>query len=612
MSFHTLPEHSFRTRTKLLAAGVVAVCFTVLIGRLYYLTIVQGDWLSGKAAAQQLRDTEVPADRGEIYSSDGTLLATNASCWTIRASPREMAEESIALAAQGIAEILELEEEDVLALFSERTSNDCLLKQRVDRMSADAVRDFCEENDITGVLINQDTKRYYPEGELLASVLGFTNVDNVGVSGLELEYDSVLTGTDGMVLTASNAWGYTLDTSYVTALSAEQGDSLVLTIDANIQYYLENTLNYGVQETNVAARAVGIVMDVNTGEILAMATTPSYDPNEPRVIYDEETRLAVEALEGDEQTEARTLAQQTQWRNKAVSDLYEPGSVFKLITASAALDAGVITMEDTFLCSDSINVSGTTFHCANNKSHGLQTVTETLMNSCNQGLIQIGARLGADAFFDYFEAYGLCAATGIDLPAEPESSEYYTADELGPVELASCSFGQSSKITYLQMITAVCAVVNGGYLMQPYVVSQVLDSEGNVISETEPEVKTQVISEETSANMRQIMLDVVELGGGANAQIQGYEIGGKSGTSQKLDSEDSTARIASFVAVAPMDDPQVAVLICYDEPHTWTTSGGGLSAPACAEVLEQILTYWGVPMTEEETIEAIAIVDLAQ
>ncbi len=612
LGFHALPERAFRQRTKLLAAGIVIVCFSVLIGRLYYLTMIQGDWLSSKASAQQLRDTEVPADRGEIYSSDGTLLATNASCWTIRASPREMADDKVELAAAGIAEILELEEADVLALLSERTSNDCLLRQRVERSMADELRDFCEQNDITGVLINQDSKRYYPEGELLASVLGFTNVDNVGVSGLELEYDSVLTGVDGLVLTASNAWGYSLDTSYVTAIQAQEGNSLVLTIDANIQYYLENALNYGVQETNVSARAVGIVMDVNTGEILAMATTPSYDPNEPRVIYDEETRLAVEALEGDKQTEARTLAQQTQWRNKAVSDLYEPGSVFKLITASAALDAGVITMEDTFLCGDSIKVSGTTFHCANNKSHGLQTVTETLMNSCNQGLIQIGARLGADSFFEYFEAYGLCGATGVDLPAEPVSSEYYTADALGPVELASCSFGQSSKITYLQMITAVSAVVNGGYLMQPYVVSQVLDNEGAIISETEPVVKQQVISEETSAYMRQMMLDVVELGGGTNAQIQGYEIGGKSGTSQKLDSEDDTARIASFVAVAPMDDPQVAVLICFDEPHTWTTSGGGLSAPVCAQVLEQILTYWEIPASEEETVAAVAMIDLVE
>lgn len=609
MAFHALPERSFRMRTKFLASSIVIVCFSVLIGRLYYLTMVQGDELSAAAAAQQLRDTAVPADRGEIYSSDGTLLATNATCWTIRASPREMADDKVSLAAAGIAEILELEEEDVFALLNERDSNDCLLKQRVDRETADALRDFCTENDITGILINQDTKRYYPQGEFLASVLGFTNVDNVGVSGLELEYDSVLTGTDGVVLTASNAWGYTLDTSYVTAIEAEEGSSLVLTIDANIQAYLENALNYGVQETNVSERAVGIVMDVNTGAILAMATTPSYDPNEPRVIYDEETRLAVEALEGDEQTEARTLAQQTQWRNKAVSDLYEPGSVFKLVTAAAALDVGVISIDDTFLCSDYINVSGTIFHCANNNSHGLQTLSETIMNSCNQALIQIGARLGASAFFDYFEGFGLCSATGIDLPAEPEQSEYYTADELGPVELASCSFGQSSKITYLQMITAVSAIVNGGYLMQPYVVAEVLDSDGNTISETEPVVQNQVISEETSAYMRQIMLDVVELGGGTNAQIQGYSIGGKSGTSQKLDSEDDDARIASFVAVAPMDDPQVAILICYDEPDTWTTSGAGLSAPDCAEVLEQILTYWGIE-AEDEVVTAVAMIDV--
>ncbi len=610
--FHALPERSFHVRTRVLAWGMVLVCFSVLIGRLYYLILIQGDELSSSAAAQQLRDTVVPADRGEIYSADGVLLATNATCWTIRASPREIQDDKVALAAQGVAEILELDEAEVLEMFSERSSNDCLLRQRVDRDMADALRDFCEENGIEGILINQDSKRYYPEGEYLASVLGFTNVDNVGVSGLELEYDSVLTGTNGLVMTAANAWGYTLEQSYVTTYEAEEGNSLVLTIDSNIQHYLENALNYAVQETNVSARAVGIVMDVNTGAILAMSTTPSYDPNEPRVIYDEETRLALEELEGDALTEARQLAQQTQWRNKAVSDLYEPGSVFKLITAAAALDAGVVTLEDQFLCGDSISVAGTHFHCANNKSHGLQTITQALMNSCNQSFIQIGARLGADNFFEYFERFGLCTATGIDLPAEPEYSAYYTADQLGPVELASCSFGQSSKITYLQMITAVSAVVNGGTLMQPYVVAAIQDADGNVLEEIEPVEKEQVISEETSAMMREMMLAVVEEGGGYNAQIQGYAIGGKSGTSQKLDSEDAAARIASFVAVAPIDDPEVAILICFDEPHTWTTSGGGLSAPVCAEVLEQIMEYWGIEPTEEDAVNAIAMVEVVE
>ena len=326
-----------------------------------------------------------------------------------------------------------------------------------------------------------------------------------------------------------------------------------------------------------------------------MATTPAYDPNQPRVIYDDAARAAVDALTGEQRAAALQLAQQTQWRNKAVSDLYEPGSVFKLITCASALDAGAISPTDTFVCGEYISVSGTRFHCANRRRHGVQTVTEALMNSCNQSFIQIGARLGKDAFCDYFAAFGLRGATGIDLPAEPSKSLYYTADKMGPVELASCSFGQSSKVSYIGMAAAVAAIVNGGRLMRPYVVAEIRDADGSVIRQTEPACTRQVIKPETSAIMRQMMEAVVVSGGGQNAQIQGYRVGGKSGTSQKLDSDDPKARIASFVAVAPIDDPQLLCLVCIDEPHSWTTAGGTIAAPVCAEVLEQALVYRGVP-----------------
>lgn len=426
-------------------------------------------------------------------------------------------------------------------------------------------------------------------------MLGFTNVDNAGVSGLELEYNEQLTGQNGVVLTAVNAWGYTLEQSYETEQFPVEGSSLWLTIDANIQHYLENALNYAVQEHHVAARAVGIVLDVNTGAVLAMSTTPAYDPNQPRILYDEAARAAVDALSGEQRAAALQLAQQTQWRNKAVSDLYEPGSVFKLITCAAALDAGAITRNSSFYCGESISVAGTRFHCANHKRHGTQTVTQALENSCNQSFIQIGARLGKEAFCDYFAAFGLREPTGIDLPAEPKKSLYYTADRMGPVELASCAFGQSSKISYLEMAAAVCAVVNGGKLMQPYLVSDILAPDGTVLEHRDPVCKQQVIQPETSAVMREMMEAVVLYGGGRNAQISGYRVGGKSGTSQKLDSADEKARIASFVAVAPIDDPQFLCLVCLDEPHSWTTAGGSLSAPVCAEVLEQTLVYKGVP-----------------
>ena len=527
----TLPERAFRARARLVAALMCCVCFAGLAARLAYLQLFTGSWYTSRALGQQLRDTVVPADRGRIYSADGVLLAANSSCWTLRASPREMPADKLQLAAKGLAEILELDEGRLLEKFSDRASNDCLLRYRVERGTADAVRDFCEANGITGIRINQDSKRWYPQGEFLASVLGFTNVDNTGVSGLELKYNEVLTGQNGVVLTAVNAWGYTLEQSYETERVPLEGSSLRLTIDANIQHYLENALDYAVKEHHVAARAVGIVMDVNTGAVLAMSTTPAYDPNQPRIIYNAAARSAVDALTGDERAAALQLAQQTQWRNKAVSDLYEPGSVFKLITCAAALDTGAVSKNSTFYCGESISVAGTRFHCANHKRHGSQTVTQALENSCNQSFIQIGARLGKEAFCDYFAAFGLCAPTGIDLPAEPKKSLYYTADRMGPVELASCAFGQSSKISYMEMAAAVCAVVNGGKLMQPYLVSDILNPDGSILQHTQPVCKRQVIKADTSATMREMMEAVVLYGGGRNAQIRGYRVGGKSGTS---------------------------------------------------------------------------------
>ena len=597
----TLPERAFRARARLVAVLLCGVCFAGLAARLFCLQFPSGGWYTERALGQQLRDTVVPADRGRIFSADGVLLAANSSCWTLRASPREMPADKLDLAARGLAELLDLDAGKLLEKFSDRASNDCLLRYRVERETADAVRDFCAENGITGIRINQDSKRWYPQGEFLASVLGFTNVDNAGVSGLELEYDDLLTGENGVVLTAVNAWGYTLEQSYETERVPLEGSGLRLTIDANIQHYLENALNYAVQEHHVSARAVGIVMDVNTGAVLAMSTTPSYDPNEPRVIYDRAARAAVDALSGEQRAAAPQLAQQTQWRNKAVSDLYEPGSVFKLITCAAALDTGAVSKHSTFYCGESISVAGTRFHCANHKRHGSQTVTQALENSCNQSFIQIGARLGKEAFCDYFAAFGLREPTGVDLPAEPKKSLYYTADRMGPVELASCAFGQSSKISYLEMAAAVCAVVNGGKLMQPYLVSDILNPDGSILQHLDPVCRRQVLKAETSAAMREMMEAVVLYGGGRNAQIPGYRVGGKSGTSQKLDSEDEKARIASFVAVAPIDAPQFLCLVCLDEPHSWTTAGGSLSAPVCAEVLEQTLVYKGVPRAAVET-----------
>ena len=595
-------DRHMRRRTRLVAAVLALVCFGGLLVRLYRLQILDPDGYAARAADQQLRDTRLPAARGEIYAADGTVLATSETCWTIRASPRELADELVQPAAQALSEILDIDYEQTLAKFSQRSSNDCLLSRRVDRQKADAVRDWCRQNGAEGIQIRQDTKRVYPEGQFLGGVLGFTDVDNQGLWGLELQYDELLTGQDGRVLTAKNAWGYDMPTHYSTLVEAVPGSSLTLTIDANIQHWLESALSAAVQEHNVAARAVGIVMEVNTGAVLAMSSQPDYDPNTPRTLIDETVRAQVNALSGEERSAALQTAQQTQWRNKAISDLYEPGSVFKLITASAALDTGVCTKDSRFTCAGKINVAGTTFRCANGHIHGLETFAQGLAVSCNPCFIQIGARLGRENFCRYFEAFGLRTATGIDLPGEIKRSEYYTVEKMGPVELASCSFGQSSKVSYLQMLTAVCAVVNGGRLMQPYVVDTITAPDGTVQQRIRPTMVRQVISEATSATMRELMEGVVGVGTGKNAAVPGYRVGGKSGTSQKLDSENERARIASFVAVAPIDDPKIAVLVCLDEPHSWTTSGGALSAPVCAEVLAKALPYLGIEpqYTEEE------------
>ena len=597
-------DRHIRRRVRVFAGCLAVLCFGGLTARLFWLQLLDPDNYAARAADQQLRDTVVPAARGEIYSADGTLLAASETCWTIRAAPRELADELVEPAAKALSEILDIDEAETLEKFRQRSSNDCLLRRRVDRETADAVRRWCEENGAEGIQIRQDTRRVYPQGDFMGCLLGFTDVDNAGLWGLELEYDEALTGENGRVLTAKNAWGYDMPEQYSTLIQAVPGDSLTLTIDANIQHMLEGALSAAVAEHHVAARGVGIVMDVQTGAILAMTTKPDYDPNDPRTIVDEETRNAVNALSGEERSQALQTAQQAQWRNKAISDLYEPGSVFKLITCAAALDTGAVTPSSQFVCAGKIRVSGTTFRCANGHIHGLETLAQGLAASCNPCFIQVGARLGKEAFCDYFAAFGLREATGIDLPGEIKRSEYYTADRMGPVELASCSFGQSSKVSYLQMITAVSAIVNGGNLMQPYIVQSITDADGQTVRTVQPTVKRRVISEETSAAMRTLMEGVVTTGTGKNGAVAGYRVGGKTGTSQKLDSEDASARIASFVAVAPIDDPKIAVLVCLDEPHSWTTSGGALSGPVCAEVLEQALPYLGIePSYTEAELE---------
>lgn len=432
---HLSPRQNrlMKRRARVLAVLLAVVCFGGLLVRLFILQLLDPGGYAARAADQQLRGATLPAARGEILSADGTLLAASETCWTIRAAPRELADELVEPAARALSEILEIDYEETLEKFSQRTSNDCLLRRRVDREMADAVRDWCQENGAQGIQIRQDTKRVYPQGDFMGGILGFTDVDNAGLWGLELQYNEELTGSNGEILTAKNAWGYDMPTHYQTLVEAVPGNTLTLTIDANIQHWLESAMDAAVREHNVAQRGVGIVMDVQTGAILAMTSQPDYDPNTPREIINEEVREQVNALTGEARSAALQQAQQTQWRNKAISDLYEPGSVFKLITAAAALDSGVCTPEDTFVCAGKINVAGTWFRCANGHIHGVETFAQGLAASCNPCFIQIGARLGKENFCDYFQAFGLREATGVDLPGEIKRSEYYTADRMGPV-----------------------------------------------------------------------------------------------------------------------------------------------------------------------------------
>ena len=603
-----------RRRMLVLVVLLIAVGFGSVIANLIKLQIVEYEDYKVRAANQQLKDVVIPANRGIIYDANMKVLAQSATVWTVAVDPSSIDEEDREPIAAGLSEILEVDKQTILDKLEKTNTAYQSIKLKVEKPVADAVRQFAiEGNDgkgFDGISLTQDSKRYYPYGNFLATVLGFTGTDNTGLYGLEAYYDDVLGGTPGRQVSAQTAAGGDMGYDYDSFYAPQDGNSLVLTIDEVIQHYAEKELDRAVQDYDAIERGVVIVMDVDTGGILAMATKGDFDPNDPFTIYDEETRAAVEAVvddpntEENEQAQAKLAAQYAQWRNKAVSDLYEPGSVFKLVTASAALDSGSSTLNDSFVCTGSLNVSGTIIHCADRSGHGAESFAKALSNSCNPAFIQIGAKMGAGTFFSYFNAFGLTTTTGIDLPGEAQS-QYYDVDGLGPVELASCSFGQSNKITPIQMITAVATIANGGNLVQPHLVSKILDADGNLVEDLEPETKRQVISEETSRTVLDIMQDTKTVG---RAYVQGYRVGGKSGTSEKLDSNNPDARIASFVGVAPCDDPEIAVLVIIDEPQNSVDGeffGGYLAAPVVGQIMSQALPYLGVEKiyTAEEAAE---------
>lgn len=596
-------ENSMKRRTLLLGVGFCLFVFCLLVPNLAKIQIRDYEEYKLRAENLQLRDTTISANRGTIYDANMKPLAISATVWTVYISPKEIAEEDHAQVAKGLSEILDVEQSVIYEKLAKTNSYYETIRAKVEKPLADSVREFYTENKISGIHLVQDSTRYYPYGDFASSVLGFVGSDNQGLAGIEAYYNDELSGNPGRIVSAKNAWGGDMPYEYEAMYEAQDGYNLVLTIDEVIQHYVEKYLAAAVEEHGADQRGVAIAMDANTGAIYAMATLPAYDPNDPFTLTDQSLMDAINQLEGEERADALNEARNEQWRNKAVSDLYEPGSVFKIVTAAAALDAGVINENTTYNCSGSINVSGTVMRCAHTAGHGTLTTRGALINSCNPSFIQIGAALGKETFSDYVKAFGLSELTGIDLPGEAVGL-VVQPENMGPVELASCSFGQSNKVTAIEMITAVCAAVNGGNLLTPHIVSQIIDNDGNVVYTADTTPRRQVISQEASTMVASIMEEAVEPGNPCNrAAVLGYRVGGKSGTSQKLDTGNLDLRIASFVGIAPANDPQIVVLVILDEPNSPTGNayGGVLCAPVVGSVIAEALPYLGVAAQYSES-----------
>lgn len=623
------PQKQARKRSLLrywLLAGAFAFGAAILIGRLAWLQIVKHDEYRIQAANQQLKDVAVTPTRGQIYDANGKVLAKSSIVWTIAADPSQISAlkaeegdersaeerraERVRTVSADVAGMLGLDENEVYDKLIDSESQYEVLAKQVDKPVADQIKEYASDNNLP-ITVTQDTKREYPYGAFAASVLGFMHADGYGFYGLEAYYEETLAGTPGRLVSIKNGLGAEIANDDREEYPAQDGNSLVLTLDANIQAIAEKYLENSVKVNNVSERGVVIVMDVNTGAILAMATKPDFDPNDPMTIYDPKRAALLEGLFDEEYTQVQGEERQRQWKNKAITDLYTPGSVFKLITTSAALDSGVSTPGTTYYCGGSYQVLPNTksYTCAEGAAHQWQDMGKVLYNSCNIATIQEALKMGIETFSDYYNAFGFTEKTGIDLPAEQApyaGVSYHPADSMSLIDLASTSFGQAQKVTPIQMITAVAAIANGGYLVQPYIVDKIVDQEGNVVQETEPTIKRQVISEEVSQQVLQMMEGVVDYGAagaaGRNAYVAGYHIGGKSGTSEKLDQEkreDGTyEKVSSFLAVLPVDDPQIAILAFVDEPHAETEYGSMLSAPLVGNIISEVAPYLGIEMDE--------------
>ena len=604
---------------------VMLVVLVYVVVNLFNWSVVRGEEMEGRAARQQLSDSTIKATRGTIYDTNMNVLAQSATAWNVIIDPATIDEEfdkQIASAqeneqpvpskeslqqqmASDLAGALGLNVEDVLEQMSYTNRRYRKIADRADRSAINALLEVLDEKDYVGVSTEVSTKRYYPYSTLASSVIGFCNSEDTGIYGLEAQYDDVLSGTDGRIITAQDALQDALPTTYERTYDAVDGYSIVTTIDTVIQQYIESALQSAVDQYQPEGGAAIIVMDTNTGGILGLASYPNYDLNDPYTILDSYTLQQIDLLETEEEkSSARAEARETQWQNKTITDTYEPGSVFKIVTASAALEEGTATVNSTYYCNGVVEFkdgSGTlSIHCHNRSGHGQESFIQALVNSCNPAFMEIGLGLGQDRFFEYYQAYGLTEKTGIDLPAE-RVGVYYD-ETMSNISLASCSFGQSNTVTPLQMLTAAVAGINGGYLLTPRVVDRVIDQDGNTVEEFGTEVKRQVISEETSAIMRDGLEQVVSANGGTNASVAGYRIGGKSGTAQILtntvEEGEEEMYVFSYFVFAPADDPQVAALVLIDSPTQGDTSyANTVVGPLASTVMSDILPYLGIGTT---------------
>lgn len=604
------PAQRLRQRTAILILLILVLGFGAAVLRLTYLTTVQSSELQESAVDLQLADTTVSAKRGTIYDANGNVLAESASVWQVVMSPVNFKnDKQRQAAAKGLSEIFDLEYNDVLD-DTKQQSHYVVVKRRIESDEREKVLELIDtlkkDYSCSGVIqLLDDYKRYYPKNSLASSVIGFTGSDDQGLEGIEYEYDSYLSGTPGRIITAQNARGTDMPFRYEQNVESEDGNNVYLTIDETIQSICEKYMQKGVEDNNVLNKGVCIAMDVNTGAILAMVTTDGYDLNNPYELSAKDKKK-IKSTSKKKQAEAESAALSNMWRNKAVADTYMPGSVFKMCVASAALEENLVNEKTSFTCTGSISVEGETIHCSNISGHGTQNFVEVISNSCNPAFIQIGQMLGAGKFRQYYQGFGFSDKTGIDLPGEAEDS-FWKEGKMGGVDLAVASFGQNFTITPIQMITACAAVSNGGYVVQPHVVSKITDSKGNVIKTVDKKVKRQVISDDTSKKMNEYLEYNTERQGAAAGYISGYKVAGKTGTTEKrgvtkVESSFSEDYISSFCGYAPADDPQIAMLVFFDTPDGDAYYGSQVSSPVFINIMSEVLPYLDVKTsyTDEE------------